>query len=144
MSTGKKLFSFHEDWIVVILGFLIIFVTLSGLVLPVPVLNWNNTTELFSTVLSAKNIQVILWQFLFVFVVAGLGTLLSAKPVKSFLTGFPVLYLLTMIALILSGSSAVRGLNLEAVIISLTIGLFISNFFTLPDGLRSPCQQNCM
>jgi len=137
MSTGKKLFSFHEDWIVVILGFLIIFVTLSGLVLPVPVLNWNNTTELFSTVLSAKNIQVILWQFLFVFVVAGLGTLLSAKPVKSFLTGFPVLYLLTMIALILSGSSAVRGLNLEAVIISLTIGLFISNFFRLPEWLKA-------
>jgi len=136
MSAGKKLFSFHEDWIVVILGFLIIFVTLSGLVLPVPVFNWNNTNELFSTVLSAKNIQVILWQFLFVFIVAGLGTLLSARPFKSFLTGFPVLYLLTMIALILAGSSAVRGLNLEAVIISLTIGLFISNFFTLPAWLK--------
>ncbi|MBC7887320.1 MAG: putative sulfate exporter family transporter [Ferruginibacter sp.] len=135
MSIPKKIIV-HEDWAVVILGFLIIVITLSGLVLPVPVFNWTSSAELFSKVLSAKNLQVILLQFLLVITIAGVGALLTNKPLKSFLLGFPVLYILTIIALILSGSGAVRSLNLEAVIISLTIGLIISNFFKVPDWLR--------
>lgn len=136
MSTIKKLFTLQEDWVVVILGLLIIFVTLSGFILPLPAFNWANSAELFSVVLSLKNLQVIGQQFLFLIVIAALGALLSARSIKYFLIGFPVVYLLTIVALILAGSSVIRGLNLEAVIISLTIGLLISNFFTLPEWLK--------
>ncbi len=136
MTIGKKQFTLHEDWAVVILGLLTIFITIVGLVLPVPIFNWSTSTELFSKVLPAKNLQIISLQFLFVIIVAGAGALLTNKSLKNFIPGFPVLYLLTIIALILAGSAAVRGLNLEAVIISLAIGLIISNFFKVPGWLK--------
>lgn len=137
MNPAKKVLQLPEDWVVVILGLLIIIVTLSGLVLPVPVFNWNNSAELFSVVLSGKNLQIILLQFLFVGVVAGAGNLLTGKSWKVLIAGFPVLYFLTILALIISGSAAIRALNLEAVIVSLSIGLLISNFFKVPEWLRA-------
>lgn len=137
MKSDKKIFQLHEDWTVVVLGFLIIAVTLSGLVLPVPVFNWNNSTELITKVLAPKNLLLVLWQFLFVLVVAGAGTLLTGRSLKSFAAGFPVLYVLTVAALIISGSAAIRAVNLEAVIISLSVGLLISNFLTVPEWLRA-------
>ncbi|MEO5891439.1 MAG: putative sulfate exporter family transporter [Ferruginibacter sp.] len=137
MSQIKKKFLLHEDWAVVILGLLIIIITLSGAVLPVPVFNWSNSADLFSKVLGAKNLWIILLQLIFVSVVAGIGALLTGKSLKSFVPGFPVVYLLTMLALILAGSAAIRSLNLEAVIISLSIGLIISNFFKVPEWLRA-------
>jgi uncharacterized integral membrane protein (TIGR00698 family) len=137
MSIAKKQFIVHEDWAVVILGLLTIILVLSGVVLPVPVFNWGNSTELFAKVLSAKNLQLILLQFLFVVAVAGIGALLTGKQLKNFIAGFPVLYVLTIIALIIAGSAAVRDLNLEAVIVSLSIGLIISNFFKVPEWLKA-------
>ena len=137
MSIAKKQLTVHEDWAVVILGLLTIILTLSGVVLPVPVFNWENSTDLFSKVLSAKNLQLISLQFLFVLAVAGIGALLTGKPLKNFIAGFPMLYVLTILALIIAGSAAIRGLNLEAVIISLSIGLVISNFLRVPDWLKA-------
>jgi len=136
MSIAKKQLTVHEDWAVVILGLLTIILTLSGVVLPVPVFNWENSTDLFSKVLSAKNLQLISLQFLFVLAVAGIGALLTGKPLKNFIAGFPMLYVLTILALIIAGSAAIRGLNLEAVIISLALGLVISNFFKVPEWLK--------
>ncbi len=137
MSILKNRTLLHEDWAVVILGLLTIAITLSGLILPLPVYNWNNFSELFSKVLSVSNLIIILLQFLFVAVVAGVGTLLTGRRFINFILGFPAVYLLTIIALIIAGSGAVRGLNLEAVIISLSIGLVIRNFFRVPEWLRA-------
>ena len=58
-----------------------------------------------------------------------LGQLLTNKNLKSSVFVFPVIYLLTVVALILAGNKQVKGLNLEAVIFSLAIGLLISNSF---------------
>src|SRR6187200_1091345 len=115
MSNTKRRFNLHEDWTVVILGLLTIFVTLFGFILPIPVFNWGNSAELFSKVLSVKNLQVILFQFLFIIIIAGLGAFISNIPLKYFALGFPILYILTIISLIVAGSTATRALNLEAV-----------------------------
>ncbi|MEO6547146.1 MAG: putative sulfate exporter family transporter [Ferruginibacter sp.] len=137
MSINKKILPLHEDWAVVILGMAIIIVALAGFILPVPVFNWSSSAELFSKVLSTKNILLILLQGLFVFIVAGVGAFITGKEIKSFLLGFPVLYFLTILALIIAGSGAIRSLNLEAVIISLSIGLIIRNFFKVPEWLQA-------
>ncbi|MFT3681393.1 MAG: putative sulfate exporter family transporter [Ferruginibacter sp.] len=137
MAAVKNKLSLHEDWVVVILGLLIITVTVSGLVIAAPVYNWNNTTELFEKVLSTKNLQLILWQLVFVVLTASAGILLAGKPFKTFIGGFIMLYLLTITALIVAGSAAIRSINLEAVIISLSLGLLISNFFKVPGWLQS-------
>jgi uncharacterized integral membrane protein (TIGR00698 family) len=69
---------------------------------------------------------------MFVYVTAIIGALLLKKDLKALLIVFPVVYLLTVLALILAGNSGVKSFNLEAVIFSLAIGLIISNFFKIP------------
>lgn len=133
---SEKKFALHEDWVCVILGLGIITVFLSGLILPVPSFGWKTGEELGSKVFSAANLGIIAIQFVFVLIVAIIGALLSGKAVRNFLLGFPVVYVLTMIALIIAGNSTVKYYGLEAVIFSLLIGLVISNFFTLPQWLK--------
>lgn len=127
----------HEDWTVVVLGALIITLSLGGLILKVPVFNWTNSAELSEKVLSIGNLALIFTQFIFVLLIAVIGAFISGKALKPFLIGFPLVYLITMLALILAGNSQVKAINLEAVIFSLSLGLIISNFFKLPEWLRS-------
>ncbi len=126
-----------EDWTVVVLGFLIIVVALSGVVLPVPSFGWSSAEDLAGKVLAPANLGVIGLQFGFVYAVVLLGAWLTARPVRAFLRGFPVVYLLTVVALVLAGNKSVKALNLEAVIFSLSIGLLIGNAFRLPEWLRA-------
>lgn len=131
MSVQKKL-SLHEDWVVVILGGLIILLSVAGLLLAVPSFGWENAGELTSKVLSGKNLQIMGIQFLFVGVIAALGAVLTGRSLLGTVKTFPIVYILTIIALILTGNSQVKALNLEAVIFSLAIGLLIGNFLKLP------------
>ncbi|RZK67434.1 MAG: putative sulfate exporter family transporter, partial [Pedobacter sp.] len=131
MSEQKKL-SIHEDWVVVILGALIIFLSIAGLLLAVPSFGWSNVDELTSKVLSGENIGIICKQFLYVGAIAALGAMLTGRSIANTLKTFPIVYILTVIALILTGNSQVKALNLEAVIFSLAIGLLIGNFLKLP------------
>ncbi len=136
MSEQKKI-TIHEDWTVVILGALIIILSIGGLILKVPVFNWNNSGELFDKVFSGDNLSLIFIQFIFVLLIAGIGAFLTGKSIKYFLYTFPLVYLITIIALILAGNSQVKAFNLEAVIFSLGLGLIISNFFKIPEWLRT-------
>lgn len=136
-TSSEKMFSFHEDWIVVVLGFLIIGVTIFGFILPVPSFGWKTTDDLVSKVFGLKNLSIIGLQFLYVIIIAAIGSVLTGKSVRTSLTVFPVVYLLTIIALVIAGNAAMKGLNLEAVIFSLTIGLLIGNLFQLPEWFRS-------
>ena len=121
-----------EDWVVVILGLGIIALALFGIVAPVPSFGWSDTNELSSKVLSLGNLGAMGLQFVLVYVTAIIGAILLGKNLKALLVVFPVVYFLTLFALVLAGNSAVKSFNLEAVIFSLVIGLVISNFFKLP------------
>jgi uncharacterized integral membrane protein (TIGR00698 family) len=133
----KNRFTLHEDWAVVVLGFIIIIVSISGLIVPVPLYSWKNGTDLVDNVLAVNNVISIALQFLFVFVFSILGAIVTNKSIKSAVTVFPVVYILTVVALILAGNSDVKALNLEAVIFSLGIGLLLGNVFHLPDWFRA-------
>jgi uncharacterized integral membrane protein (TIGR00698 family) len=135
--SSENKFAMNEDWVVVVLGFLIIGITLFGFILPVPSLGWKNSEDLITKVFAAKNIGIIGLQFLYVFTVAIIGVLLIGKPVRSSIIVFPIVYILTILALIIAGNATMNGLNLEAVIFSLTIGLLIGNLFRLPDWFRA-------
>jgi len=134
LFSQKSRLNIHEDWTVVILGFLIIILALAGFLLPVPTFDWATGADLTGKVLAAENLGKISWQFGFVWAIAVLGAALTGKPV---LLGFPVVYVLTILALVLAGNSGVKSLNLEAVIFSLGIGLLIGNLFKLPEWLRA-------
>jgi len=136
MSTSTK-FTIHEDWTVVILGFLIIGISLFIFLPEVPVFKWTNGTDLIFDVFEIKNIKIIGFQFFYFIAIGVIGTFLVGKSVKNFIFGFPVVYVLTILALIIAGNTEVKALNLEAVIFSLAIGLIIGNFFKLPQWFRS-------
>lgn len=136
MSLKQKTVTIHEDWTVVILGFLIIGISLFIFLPEVPVFKWSNGNNLISDVFEIKNLKVLLFQFIYMTTIGAFGAFLVGKSVKNFLFVFPVIYVLTLLALIIAGNTAVKGLNLEAVIFSLIIGLVIGNFFKLPEWFR--------
>ncbi|MGZ5135770.1 MAG: YeiH family protein [Flavitalea sp.] len=136
VSEGRNKFLLNEDWVVVVLGFLIIILALGGLRIIIPSYSWSNGNELFKKVFAASNVKWLSFQFLFVFVVALAGSWLTGKALKSFVIVFPCIYLITIVAIVLAGNQQVKGLNLEAVIFSLFFGLIIGNTFKLPGWFR--------
>ena len=126
----------HEDWVVVLLGALIILLAIIGLTVSVPEFNWRSTADLSTKVFTLTNLSAIALQFLLVFAVAAAGAILTGKPLKNFLIVFPLVYIITLIAVGLAGNATVKNLNLEAVIFSLAIGLMIGNLFKMPLWFR--------
>jgi uncharacterized integral membrane protein (TIGR00698 family) len=126
----------HEDWVVVILGFLVILLALAGLKSAVPAYKWSGIDDLTGKVFSSVNLLSIALQFVFVFVIAVLGAWLTGRPIRNFVVMFPVVYLISVIAMVLTGNAQVEALNLEAVIFSLTLGLILGNFFKWPQWFR--------
>jgi uncharacterized integral membrane protein (TIGR00698 family) len=133
----KRNISLHEDWTVVVLGFLIILIHVAGIVIPVPSFSWATTDELLSKVLGAANLFKVIYQFLFLYAVAVTAAYLVNKSVKAALSAFPAIFVITVLAMIASGNAGVKSLNLESVIFSLSLGLLISNLFELPAWFRS-------
>lgn len=125
-----------EDWTVNVLGLVIIAISLSGLIIPTPSFGWKAGGDLLETVFNAKNGFVIFQQFVFTYIFAIAGTVLTGKSLRAILLGFPAVFVLTLGALILAGNKTIKDLNLEAVIFSLSIGLLIGNLFKLPGWLR--------
>lgn len=134
-TIAKERTPLHEDWAVVVLGFLIIAISFFYLV-PVPAYSWKDAEGL-ADVLAKANLGAILVQFLFVFAVGLFGAWLTGKSVTAFVKAFPLIAVLTIIALIIAGNSGIKGLGLEAVIFSLSIGLLVSNTIKLPDWFRA-------
>jgi uncharacterized integral membrane protein (TIGR00698 family) len=131
----NKRFVLPEDWSIVVTGFLIIALVIFGFPLISPTYGWKNTGELSGKVFTSANIKITLHLFICLFALAIVLAFISGKPVK--LKGFPAVYLLTTLALILAGNAFLKDWNLEAVIFSLLIGLVIRNFFTVPEWLKA-------
>lgn len=124
-----------EDWTVVLLGFLIIGIALLGGKIPSPSFGWETTGDLTQKVLTAGNLIKLGQIFLFTYLIALLSASVLGKCVAGTAKGFPIVFALTSLALILAGNAFLKNWNLEAVIFSLTIGLVLSNLFTLPTWL---------
>ncbi len=137
MSTTSTKFVLHEDWTVVILGFITILLAIVGTIVFIPAFNWSDTNDLYSNVFASGNLAAMGFQFILVLLIGGLGALLTGKPLKHFMIVFPLVYVITLVALVLAGNAQIKNLNLEAVIFSLSIGLLIGNLFKLPDWFRA-------
>lgn len=137
MLLTKSKIAIHEDWVVVILGLLIIALTLSGVLVPTPYFKWKSLEDVSQLILNIGNLKNIAFQYVFVLLIALLGAFLTGKVILEFIKGFTIVYVLTLIALFVTGNSFMESWNLEAVIFSLAIGLTISNFFKVPDWLKN-------
>jgi uncharacterized membrane protein YadS len=136
-TAERSRLTLDEDWAVVVLGFVIIFMFLGGVIIPAPAYKWSSARELSDTVFSSGNLMRMLYQFLLVFVFSILASIITGKPIRASLRVFPLLYVISVVALLLEGNEGIRALNLEAVIFSLSIGLLIGNLFRIPAWFRS-------
>jgi uncharacterized integral membrane protein (TIGR00698 family) len=140
MSTAQvappRAIQLSEDWTVVIVGFLVIGVSLFLYVIPTPSYSWGSVSDLTGKVLTLGNIIKSVVQFSAVYIAAVIAILITGKNVRSFTGMFCIVALITWVAMILAGNSIMKGLNLEAVIFSLALGLMLGNFFNIPTWLR--------
>lgn len=139
MNTKFKL---SEDWATVVIAFASIFVVLAGLRPAFPKLSWGSGNEL-AALFSAGSLWLIL-AGLFVWILFSylLGRVLmgqSLQFVKS-LKGMLFIFLITLLAQLITGNNVVSDLGLEVVLFSLLLGLFISNVLSVPAWAKPALQ----
>ncbi len=121
----------NEDWLAVLIGFLIIILVLFGLVPAMPAFKWANAGELTAKVLWGQNLQKMLIVYGYLLMLGLLSALLLGKNMLQFAAAFTGLYLICVASLILAGNGTMRDLGLEYVIFALIIGLILGNFTRL-------------
>lgn len=126
----------QEDWAIVALGFLIILLSMAGVAVGIPEYKWAGTADLTGKILTGANLLKIGAQFIYVILIALPGSFLTGKSLKNTLLVFPVVFVLTTLALMVAGNATLNDYGLEAVIFSLIIGLLIGNLFSLPAWFR--------
>src|SRR5690349_5302236 len=131
-----------EDWLAVIIGAIIIIgvlllaPTLTAIEFKLPTYRWADAAELSTKVFAPANLLLILEIGLLFYALAAIGVQILGGSIRNFLIGFPVVYLLAIVALIIAGNSTLSKYGLEYVIWSLAFGRIIGNFFQLPEWLR--------
>ncbi|MDR2122123.1 MAG: YeiH family protein [Flavobacteriaceae bacterium] len=135
-----KRINLTEDWTATIISGLVILI---GVVLfssleyvpGWPTVKWSNGNELFSDVFSGKSLRDFLFIFIVSYGVLLLASFLQGKSAGT-IKGFPVLFILTALAMIIGGNKTINDWGLEAVIFCLLTGLVINNFLGVPNWLK--------
>ncbi len=91
-----------------------------------------------------KGFGVFLWQsailFAFMAVITAVGGIFMKFDLKRYIPGFVVIYVLALIAMVLSKQAFFAKWGIEYVIFALIFGLLISNIFKVPQLLRAAGQ----
>ena len=137
---------YHEDWVAVFLGFLIIILAvfmaeyIPGLPnLFSPKEKWSGV-DFISGFLSSKNLFKVLYFFGGFGLLAFLGIWLTKRSTQSFVFSFLFIALLAVLSQVISSHTSMKAMNLETVFFSVLIGLLIGNTMKLPAYLTSAIQ----
>jgi len=121
-----------EDYTAIIISVILIFVAWLEITFWFPAVTWNNPSALVSsiTTFSWYNLLIL---FGLSFGIIWLASLLKGETLPfETAPGYLFVFLITLIAHMLTGYGPAKGMGLEIVIFSLLIGLFISNFLKVP------------
>src|SRR5690606_21847389 len=141
-ATRKPAWVIGEDWASVVAGFLIIaLILLASYNIQPPSFagkaGWGDFNTLLDGLFSSKQAIATSATFGLFLVISVIGLILSGKSLKNYFWGFLAIFVLTLIAQIVSSFTGFKNFGLETVLFSLVIGLLISNLFNLPEWLRS-------
>jgi uncharacterized integral membrane protein (TIGR00698 family) len=137
MSQPERKVILSEDWAAVWLGLLLIGFILLQVVVFTPSYNWKGAHELSQLIFSLQNFKFLAAQATYAIVVVAATAWLTSKPVLASLKIFLLVFAISQLALLIAGNATVKSLNLEAVIISLFLGLAIGHTFKIPASLRA-------
>lgn len=131
-----KRFKLTEDWTATVVGWLIILLIVCQFKPTWPSFAWPDAEILLNKVIALDNVGHSLIVFGFMFCLALIAGLFSGKKWTAVAYSFPVVFFLTLIAMVVGGNKFLKTWGFETVIFSLLLGLFISNIFTLPKWLK--------
>ena len=125
-----------EDWTSTIVGWFIILLVVFQLKPHWPSFSWLDADALMNKVFTLDNVGHALIVFCFMFLMALIAGLFTGKKLKMIAASFPVVFFLTLLAMVVGGNKFLKDWGFETVIFSLLIGLFISNIFSIPKWLK--------
>ena len=130
----RKKLTLNEDWLSVIVGFLIIAGAVSIFNFPIPKLGWNSHAEL-AKLFSVTNLQGIFLLYLTLLVVAFSSLLLGSKKTANLFLGLSFIFMISIFAQIAAGYKPVKDVGLEYVIFALIFGLAVRLVIGVPSWL---------
>jgi uncharacterized integral membrane protein (TIGR00698 family) len=95
-----------------------------------------DATPTFGKVFSGGNLLQTLYLLIGFWIFASIGILLMGMPLAKFTAGFPMIFILTVIAQVIGGNSTISYYGLETVFWALILGLLVSNLVGVPGWLK--------
>ena len=134
---GRPRPALSEDWLAVVLGGTSILLVLAGVRILLPAYGWATASDLSGSVFSLPNLTSMLAAGGAVGILATAGVVLMKEPAAKFIAGFPALYVLASMALVIAGNRSVTAWGFEYVIFAFLFGLAISNSVGVPVWLAA-------
>ena len=125
----------NEDWLAVVLGFLVIGAVVAGVRLPQPALAWKAGTDLAAVLAPEQFVRAAVIGILYLLISLP-GVVAAGGSTARYVAGFPVVFLLAWAALLLAGNGTVSYWGIEYVIFALLLGLLVSNTVGTPEWLK--------
>ncbi len=126
----------NEDWLSFMAGLAIILLAAAGLYFATPKFGWASFEELTGRFADASFLTGIGLTFVVVLVIGLLTLFLRPKKVKDILAGLFLLFVIAVLAQIISGSKPVKYYGFEYVIFALLLGILFRSLFGLPKWLE--------
>lgn len=139
-TTMKK--SLHEDWVAVIVAFLIIALVCSGLKPALPKFStWADGTGLWAQISNAALLKQVGILFIWVLGSLLLARLLArdAQPAKLAISLLGIVAI-SLVAQLITSNKFFKDLGIEVVLFSLLLGLLINNVLGVPAWLKPAIQ----
>lgn len=126
----------HEDWTAVVLGATVLALVLLGLVPALPGLRWIDAASVMR-LFTPEVLGSWLAAGVGVGVLAAVGLALEGGDVARFTRGYPVVFALAWLSLVLAGHAAPTAWGIEYVIFALATGLLVSHLGGVTVSIRA-------
>lgn len=135
MKSSQKKPLINEEWLVVVLGFIILFLItiVPSFMNDIKMLNVASLTTASGWINTGIT-------FLFLLAIVYLSAVISRKSFKNIFLSFFVIFVLTLLAQLFASIPFCKKYGLESVLFAVLFGLIISNFFKVPDWLKPAIQ----
>lgn len=136
MKTRKlKALFLNEEWLIVLLGFVVL-----ALIAVVPVFMNHIKMLNVTTLHTASGWIDAAYTFVFLFLIILISSVVMKRPVKTIFFSFFVIFVLTMLAQLMASIPFCKEYGLESVLFAVLFGLIISNVFGVPEWLKPAIQ----
>ncbi|MDI6814496.1 MAG: putative sulfate exporter family transporter [Dehalococcoidales bacterium] len=126
-----------EDWWACWIGFLILGLSIAGVMPHVPKIGKNWTTLAAAFPKGIDTIWMTIIMFLFCLVVTIIGCVFMKRDIRFYVPAFIAIFLLAFVAIVIDKQKTIHYWGIPYVLWAMGFGLFISNVLRVPKWLRA-------